>query len=106
MYMDARVCTCCLTLLAFLPPPLPQLSPFFLPPPLPQTHRQLPNEPLLLLSLGVSLIDASLSKAGGAGVSSSSSSSAVGADRNTTLLRGFAALHSYAQARGPAAGEF
>lgn len=68
-------------------------------PPFPRRH--LPDEPLLLLSLGCSLIDAALSKGGGAGASSGS---AVGADRNATLLRGFAALHSYARARGPAAG--
>jgi hypothetical protein len=84
------------------------LTPFPLPAALPQPFatcpcRQLPDEPLLLLSLGCSLIDAALSKGGGAGASSSS---AVGADRNATLLRGFAALHSYARARGQAAGTF
>uniref|UniRef100_A0A383W8F4 Uncharacterized protein n=1 Tax=Tetradesmus obliquus TaxID=3088 RepID=A0A383W8F4_TETOB len=51
---------------------------------------QLPNEPLLLLCLGVAQIDAALT-------------ARHCKDRNTALLRGFAALHTYAKHRGPAA---
>ncbi|WIA35287.1 hypothetical protein OEZ86_003745 [Tetradesmus obliquus] len=51
---------------------------------------QLPNEPLLLLCLGVAQIDAALT-------------ARHCKDRNTALLRGFAALHTYAKYRGPAA---
>lgn len=48
--------------------------------------RQLPQEPLLLLCLGVSQINLALSKRAH--------------DRNTAVLRGFGALHAYARLRG------
>jgi hypothetical protein len=54
-------------------------------------RRQLPDEPLLLLCLGVAQIDAALT-------------ARHCKDRNTALLRGFAALHTYAKHRGAAAG--
>lgn len=53
-------------------------------------YRHLRNEPLLMLCLGAAQIDAALAR--------------HCRDRNTALLRGFAALHTYAQHRGKEAG--
>jgi hypothetical protein len=52
---------------------------------------QLPGEPLLLLCLGVAAVDAAIQRGVG--------------EPSALLLRGFAALHSYAAARGTELGE-